>query len=516
MTYGSPPPNKLGFLIIVLTVLLLSRPLVVMAQQPPALRGLGEPAAPESLEHPEKLFPPSPAESNPVASPESTQPLPPSPLMLKSGVKSTVRKEPFTLSGAVRYAEQNYPAILRARTQTAAARENIKVQKLNEYMPDGLIQYQEVMASHNKLTQILYGSPVFPANPGPGFENVNMQPRFYSGVGFSVDWAPIDFGLHKARINLAKAQYNQANAQYGVTRLDMKIAAASAFLDVVEAEQQVLAAAENMKSFEEFSKVVEAQVKAELKPGADAALAAANLANAVGLGGVEISVIDKGIASLKEEANTQRAPPVFEEVPILQAAKASLLTAIAQRKVLSREFYPVFHWLGGVQNRGAGLNTKGRNTSHDVFGVFPTVPNYQIALIINWNFLDWWRLHAEKKVQNLRIAAQKQDYDLVLQNLKTEDVRSRAQVRAALAIAENMPVQVASAEMAAQQARARYAVGLASVAQVAEANQVLAQSRMQLAVANVAIWRAMLAVASVHGDLEPFLAEADRVQRSAQ
>lgn len=75
-----------------------------------------------------------------------------------------------------------------------------------------------------------------------------------------------------------------------------------------------------------------------------------------------------------------------------------------------------------------------------------------------------------------------------------------------------MPIQVHAAEHAVQQAEARYKTGLGSVAQVAEANQVLAQSRMQEAIARVGIWRALLAVASVHGDLKPFLAEANRIQ----
>ena len=65
---------------------------------------------------------------------------------------------------------------------------------------------------------------------------------------------------------------------------------------------------------------------------------------------------------------------------------------------------------------------------------------------------------------------------------------------------------------AVDKARARYQVGLSSVAQVAEANQLLAQSRMQQAVARVGVWRAMLDVASVHGDIKPLLAEADRIQ----
>lgn len=163
--------------------------------------------------------------------------------------------------------------------------------------------------------------------------------------------------------------------------------------------------------------------------------------------------------------------------------------------------------------RGAGLGVTGRPTSKNVNGLLPLVPNYQVAMIINWNFLDIFRLKAEKKVQLERIEQQNQDLNLVLQNLKTQDRQSRARVKAALALAENMPIQVKAAAMAANQAEARYKTGLGSVAQVAEANQVLAQSRAQEAIARIGVWRALLAVAAVHGDIKPFLAEADRVQR---
>ena len=87
-----------------------------------------------------------------------------------------------------------------------------------------------------------------------------------------------------------------------------------------------------------------------------------------------------------------------------------------------------------MNTRGAGLNSKGRNQTANVDGVFPVVPDYQLAFIINWNFLDIFRLKAEKKVQLERISQQQQDYSLVLQNLKAEDVRSRARIRAALAV----------------------------------------------------------------------------------
>ncbi|HEY9773176.1 MAG TPA: TolC family protein [Planktothrix sp.] len=455
------------------------------------------------------------------------------PILLHTTV-STI-SQPISLSSAVQFADDNYPAILRSLAQLRASKENITVQKLNEYLPESLFQMQEVMASRNKITEIFYGSPVFPASSGPGFPSNNMQPRFFSGAGVNLDWAPLDFGLHKARIQLAKDQYGLMHAQYGVTKLDIEVAAAAAFLDVVEAYNNVTAVEENVRSFEEFANIVNAQVKADLKPGADASLAEAQLANAqnqlfraklnlqvakadfanaLGVAGTEVPINDTGIVEVSEPATVQNNRPVFEQVPILDAARYAIITAVAQRKVLDKEYWPVFHWLGGFQVRGSAVNTAGDTTWQDAAGLAPVVPNYQVALIINWNFLDWFRLHAEKKVQDQRIAAEQYGYNLVLNNLKTEDIKSRAQVITALEVAKNMPLQVSAARDAVKQARARYSVGLSSVAQVAEANQLLAQSLMQMAVARVGVWRAMLTVSSVHGDLGPFMAEANRVQQS--
>ena len=293
-----------------------------------------------------------------------------------------------------------------------------------------------------------------------------------------------------------------------------------------------------MRSFKSFSDVVHAQVGSELKPGADASLADAQFANAqndliratlsrdiamaslannLGLGGQPIFINGAGIAEASEPAQLQQAQPVYDNVPILQAAGAALQVQMTQKKILDKEYYPVFHFLGGVNVRGAGLsNLNGRPTGAQGSGTLPAVPNYQLALIINWNFLDIFRIRSEKKVQTHRITEQQQEYNLVLQSLRTQDVQSRARVKAALELAQNMPIQTQSARIAVSQSEARYRTGLGSVAQVAEANQTLANSRVQEAIAKVGVWRALLAVASAHGDLKPFLAEIERVQKGLQ
>lgn len=306
-------------------------------------------------------------------------------------------------------------------------------------------------------------------------------------------------------------------------------------LDAVQAAEEVRAMQENVDSFNQFYTVVHAQVSTDLKPGADQSLASAqlanaqnqllraqlsqelalaSLANAIGLGGQAVTIEARGIAANSEPKLVQKSSPVFENVPIIKASQALMMTAMAQRKVLNKEYAPVFHFLGGGSFRGAGENiTATGSQSQGASGVFPSVPNYQVALIANWNFLDWFRIRQEKRVQDQRIVAQQEALNLVLQNIKTEDVKSRAQIRTAVALAANMPVQVEAADLAFRQAQARYKAGLGSVAQVAEANTVLAQSRMQEAIARLGVWRAMLQVAAVHGDMRPFMAEADRIQK---
>ncbi|MBX9570856.1 MAG: TolC family protein, partial [Candidatus Obscuribacterales bacterium] len=130
-----------------------------------------------------------------------------------------------TLVGAVRLSEKNYPQIAQQQAEVRAAKRNVSLQKIKEYNPNTLMSYQDVVASHNRLTQTLFSSPTLPSTPGPGPESVTMHPKAFSAAGFIIDWAPIDFGLHKARIDQSKAEYQFSQASYGLTLLDVTVAA---------------------------------------------------------------------------------------------------------------------------------------------------------------------------------------------------------------------------------------------------------------------------------------------------
>lgn len=437
-----------------------------------------------------------------------------------------------TLVGAVRLSEKNYPQIAQQQAEVRAAKRNVSLQKIKEYNPNALMSYQDVVASHNRLTQTLFSSPTLPSTPGPGPESVTMHPKAFSAAGFIIDWAPIDFGLHKARIDQSKAEYQFSQASYGLTLLDVTVAAATRFLDTLVMREQVNVAIANVQRFADFSLVVHAQVGAGLKPAADASLADSQLANArndlirarlnydlaradlaliIGQGGELIDIEPGKMISLSDPENPLKAPPILENHPKALTKKAEVFTRLASRKILDKQYYPTFRWLGGVNLRGTTFHTnRGDVEAPDVSGIFPVIPNWSVGMMVDFPFLDILRINAEKKVINERITAARSAYNLAIQELKTEDVQSRTRLQAATELASNMPIQVQAAEAAARQAQARYEAGLATVAQVAEANQILADSRVKEAVANVGVWKALLAVSAVHGDLRPFLSAADK------
>lgn len=460
------------------------------------------------------------------------------------GVESPIQLRPemgriegtVTLTGAVKLAEQSYPKILERQAEVRAAQKTVTVQKIKEYMPTSLFSYQDVVASHNRLTQTLFSTAALPTTPGPGPESVVMRPKAFSAAGFIIDWAPIDFGLHKARIDLSKAEYQLSTANYALTLLDVRIEAAARFLDTMVMREQLSVADTNVDRFAEFSRVVHAQVSAGLKPGADASLADSQLANAqndlirarlnlelakaalafaIGRGGNLVDIDSGGMLFIVEPSiSTENKAAAFENHPLSQTRRAVISARKVEKRILNTEYYPKLRWLAGFSMRGTTFHTnRGDVPAPDLSGVIPVVPNWNVGLMVDLPVFDIVRIQAEKKVVDERITAASQSYNLALQQLKTEDVQAKSRIKAAIDLAANMPVQVRAALMAAQQAQARYEAGLATVAQVAEANQILADSRVKEAVANVGVWKALLSLSSVHGDLVPFLNAAERATR---
>jgi outer membrane protein TolC len=267
-------------------------------------------------------------------------------------------------------------------------------------------------------------------------------------------------------------------------------------------------------------------VNSELRPGADASRADAELAAArtqsiqaeqavamaratVGrfTGVDEVAIAAPSLAKLPAE----REAPAFDAAanPIAMEQNSAIEQAKAQLHAMERSYFPRFYLQGAAYARGSGAQIDGHNLG-GAHGLAPNVQNYALGFSVNFPVFDFAALHAREAQQAASIRAQQARARQIAADLKAQFQTAAAQLQGARRIAANTPVQVSAARAAAQQATARYQAGLGNIDAVAEAQRMVTQAEIDDALARLGVWRGLLAVAAAAGDIRPFLAEVGR------
>jgi len=279
----------------------------------------------------------------------------------------------------------------------------------------------------------------------------------------------------------------------------------------------------NVKRYEAFARAVHVLVDNQLRPGADASQADAQLAQArnqliqaqtqeavrraalgefIGVPGEQVS-IDASTILADAPASDLVTQPAASHPSVLEENALSL-QELAQKRMLDRSYVPAFNTLGAVSGRGAGTGLTGHFPGGST-GLGPDTFNWAVGVQVTFSAFDFFGLRQQKKIQDAKIEAEHARYDLLLTNVSAAAEQARATLAGARQIAANTPAELAAARASEQQQQARYRSGLATVVDVTAAEGVLAQAEADDAIARLSVWRAELGVAAAQGDLQPFL-----------
>ncbi|HYK17759.1 MAG TPA: TolC family protein, partial [Bryobacteraceae bacterium] len=284
---------------------------------------------------------------------------------------------PLTLAQAVEYSLKNYPSIRASEEQTRRAAAAIQLAR-TAYLPrvDALAQINR--ATRNNVFGVLLPQNVIPPMSGPVIGSNNLGTVWGSAVGGLVTWEPFDFGLRSANVGVAAAAKAQSEAVEKRTQFDVAAAAADAYLTVVAVEETVRAAQAGVDRAEVAVRIITAQVRAELRPGADQSraeaelaaaktqqiqaqeavgIARANLAQFVGSDPSEIAVTIGDLTRLPPEQapqplSTASNPTVIEQNAVIEQERAAL-------RVLERSYFPRFSLQAAAYARGSGAELNG-------------------------------------------------------------------------------------------------------------------------------------------------------------
>lgn len=434
--------------------------------------------------------------------------------------------ESITIAQAVEDALQNYPSIRVTEEQMNAAAAGIRLAQ-TAYLPrvDGLAQV-------NRATRNTYYGMLLPQTVIPTLDGVpanNLGSVWDSGAGILVTWQPFDFGLRAANVAAAKAGRERAQAAVNRTQYDVSVATADAFLTLIAAQQTAQAARAAVDSWQVLFKSIHALTAAQLRPGADESRVQAELAvgqtqlaqadQAIEVArstlaqfvGLESSRLNLNPGKLVSELPAEQPEPALEPAknPLAIEQNAATVEAQTQLHATERTDFPQFSLQSSASAHGTGLELNGARLG-GWNGLVPTTQDYGIGFTVTFHFMDEFAERAEEARQVATVRAEQAQYQLISRQLRAQWETAQATLTGARRVAANTPVELSSARTALQQATTRYRSGLAPIDDVAQAQRLLVQAEIDDALARLNVWRALLQVAAVRGNIQPFLAEASQ------
>lgn len=431
-------------------------------------------------------------------------------------------EKPLTLEKTVEYALANYPAVRAFLERTVAAREGVTLAQTS-YLPKAEALWQMNRATRNNTFGMLFPQAVVPAISGPVLATTSDQGSWGSAAGLLVSWEPFDFGSRRAGVDAARAREARSQAELSLTRLEVAAAVADAFLTLAAVQQQVQAAQADVQRRQVLSGVVHVLVKQELRAGADASRADAELAAAriqliqateaerigeatlaqlLGSAGSRIEIDAVALAASLPSASLATTP--LDNHPLAGVAKAHLSEIRSREKVFEKSYFPRFNVQAGLSGRGTGANTDGTfGTGAD--GLGPERRNWGVGLTATFSVMDFFSLRSRKQIELANERAQRAQVDQALQELTGRRDKANVSFESALLIAQQVPIQLQAAQLGETQARARYQAGLTTLVEVADAQRLLLRAEIDESLSKLRVWRSLLTVASAQGELEPFL-----------
>jgi outer membrane protein TolC len=429
---------------------------------------------------------------------------------------------PLTLQDAIRYASDNYPAIRAAQARVAAQESGVDLAQTS-YWPRVDTSLHINRATRNNVAGLLLPGTTIPAISGPVSDETSWSSIWGSGASVLVSWEAFDFGQRGASVDLARALVVRANAGADITRLDVAVKTADAFLRLAAAQETVRAARANVERQEVFANAVGVLVKNQLRPGADDSraqaelaqariqliqaeqaeqIARANLAQWLGVRAAAVQIASNPLLQVPPPQSTE-APAVATH-PVAEAQMAVVESSVALQHVLGRSFAPRINLQTAYSLRGTGAAANGMHLggSH---GLDFATPNWAVGFTATFPVFDWFSLRERAHIEAHNERAERATYDRVVQELSAQVEQARAEIDGTRRVAQNTPIQLQAARVLEQQSRARYDAGLATIIEVADSQRLLLQAEVGDAVARLAVWRALLADAAATGDLSELL-----------
>jgi len=443
----------------------------------------------------------------------------------------------ITIREAVDVSLRNFPQITQKLFKLRAAKANVTLAK-TQYLPNLNIDTQVSAVTPNRIASVVMnnvsGFDTVPVDSGPSAKSTTLAPECNNLQGLNLNWLLVDYGMRKANDRFAFADARTARADVALTKLDVAFHAADAFLDAVAAKQIIRSTTAALEHMEAANLRAKTLVAEGLRPGVDAAdwdyevsktkislikaekntrVALVDLAEKMGLASTDLDIISDPLIRSPMRA-TYLQPVDLTSHPLARMKEAEVYRWKAKWDVLDKAWRPHLWLNASVWGRGSGASRSVNPIGSVAGGFLPQVFNYMVGVSYSFPVLEYFPLKAQKDMARSNQLAAKADFDLAMQVLERKDARARIQLEMTRKVAAQTPILVESARVREIKVLKRYSAGLTNMVSLADAEKALAEAEVEDALAQIDVWRAILHLGYVQGDLGPFLQLVDIIEGS--
>ena len=431
---------------------------------------------------------------------------------------------------------RHLPVLLQKKALVAAARAGVTDAR-HAFLPISYLGDELIAATDNSIPGSYLSFGVIPSSSS-GVRPANNYQSALGNIAFLFnEYELVNFGLKKATIRNAEAFGNLSQADLDREAYLIKWQVGKLYLEILKNEFQLSIDRENVSRYQKLYTVIQAVTQSGIKPGADSALAMAELSKTrttynqtfgqfrqlqqqlsfltgIPVDGLAIdTTLSKNRPDLTLQGGVGAGVPGGVGAVVPGAADANPLLdyydkqkSLYQRNedLVKKSYLPKVLLTGIAWGRGSSIDYQD-NYKSALTGLGYQRFNYMGGLTIQYNLFN--TVHRKDKqaiVHNNVLASEygRQQQQLTLQNINN---KAEEAIRTALKDLSEVPIQIHSAQDAYDQKTAQYKAGIINLVDLTNASFVLYRSQSDY-VQTLNDWlTANLDKAAATGDLDQFI-----------
>lgn len=419
-------------------------------------------------------------------------------VLLVPSLSSFAQTKKYSLADFVDSALRHLPAILQKKALADAANAGITDAR-HAFLPASYLGDEVTVGTDNSLPGSYSTFGIIPSTSS-GLRGANNYQSAVGNIGFLYNQYELeDFGLKKATVHNAEAYANLSQADLERERYLVKWEVGKLYLEILKNEFQLGIDQENVSRYEKVYKVIQAVTLSGIKPGADSALAMAELSKTritYNQTQGQIRQLQQqlsyftGIPSDAVSIDTSRTKSYLSALDILGGVREPATPAnplidyynkqealyLQTEDLVKKSYLPKIVLTGVAWARGSSIDYLG-NYKAAAMGLGYQRFNYMGGLTLEYNLFNI--VHRKDKKTIARNNTLASDYDLQQQQLSLQNVGNKADeaIRTAMKNLGEIPIQIGAALDAYNQKTAQYKAGIINLVDLTNSSFVLFRSQ---------------------------------------